>query len=231
MISYRLLPVTRTMAKQLERLASTCRFVWNHFLADQLNHHLFDRCFADSYSFKPISVNQPANYFWLGNEFTALRRRTPWLQDHSFNIIRSTLICQALAWHRYQRILVGRQKGSNRRNRAKRKLNRTCATNGNQRRRWAYEAPRHIADRAHTVAVAPLPVKRMSKSAKGTVAQPGRRVKQKAGLKRSIQATGWGHLRAVWLTRRNAWLLLIRNTPHNDAMSVGTSTIAIAKHR
>ncbi|MCY4095533.1 MAG: transposase [Gammaproteobacteria bacterium] len=37
----------------------------------------------------------------------------------------------------------------------------------------------------------------MSKSAKGTVAQPGRRVQQKAGLNRSIQATGWRQLRAV----------------------------------
>ncbi|MCY4096149.1 MAG: transposase [Gammaproteobacteria bacterium] len=319
-ITYRLLPVTRTKAKQLERLASTCRFVWNHFLAKQLNDYQFDRCFADTYGFKPTSVNQPANFFWLGKAFTALRQRTPWLQDHSFSIVRYTLKYQAIAWRhffndttgtvgmpkfksryaasdgftipeqvkiadeqlyvpkigwcklrrrggdpfpegvpkqarviqrhgkwyavvayaierevpsddggvigvdmnvgqvatsegellhqarldrlkhrkrRYQRMRARRQKGSNRRARAKRKLNKTCAKIANQRRRWAHVTSRHIADQAHTVAVEALPVKHMSKSAKGTVDRPGKRVKQKAGLNRSIQETGWGQLRAM----------------------------------
>ena len=45
--------------------------------------------------------------------------------------------------------------------------------------------------------MAALPVKSMSGSAKGTVDRPGKRVKQKAGLNRSIQETGWGQLRAM----------------------------------
>ncbi|MCY4129563.1 MAG: hypothetical protein OXG15_10060 [Gammaproteobacteria bacterium] len=38
--------------------------------------------------------------------------------------------------------------------------------------------------------MAALPVKRMSRSAKGIVDRPDKRVKQNAGLNRSIQETG-----------------------------------------
>jgi len=42
------------------------------------------------------------------------------------------------------------------------------------------------------VAVEDLRVKNMTASAKGTVDQPGRNVRQKAGLNRAILAKGWG---------------------------------------
>ncbi|WP_242620871.1 transposase [Streptomyces sp. BK239] len=40
-----------------------------------------------------------------------------------------------------------------------------------------------------------LNIKNMTRSAKGTVEQPGRNVAQKSGLNRSILAQGWGLLR------------------------------------
>ena len=42
-----------------------------------------------------------------------------------------------------------------------------------------------------------LRVKHMTASAHGTVAQPGRKVRQKAGLNRSILDKSWGRLRTV----------------------------------
>lgn len=42
------------------------------------------------------------------------------------------------------------------------------------------------------IAVEQLKIKNMSKSAKGTIEQPGRKVKQKKGLNRSISRQGWG---------------------------------------
>ena len=57
-----------------------------------------------------------------------------------------------------------------------------------------HQASRTLADTAHTVVVEDLNTKGMTQSAKGTVAQPGRNVKQKAGLNRSILASGWGSL-------------------------------------
>ncbi|MFF5147768.1 hypothetical protein ACFY6U_50065 [Streptomyces sp. NPDC013157] len=40
-----------------------------------------------------------------------------------------------------------------------------------------------------------LNIKNMTRSAKGTVEQPGTKVRQKAGLNRGILAQGWGLLR------------------------------------
>ena len=46
----------------------------------------------------------------------------------------------------------------------------------------------------HTVVVEDLPTKAMTKSAKDTVEAPGKQVKQKSRLNRSILASGWGSL-------------------------------------
>ncbi len=55
-----------------------------------------------------------------------------------------------------------------------------------------HQASRKLADTAHTVVVEDLNTKGMTRSAKGTVEAPGKQVKQKSGLNRSILASGWG---------------------------------------
>ena len=57
-----------------------------------------------------------------------------------------------------------------------------------------HQASRKLADRAHTVVLEDLNTKAMTRSAKGTVEEPGKNVKQKAGLNRGILNTGWGRL-------------------------------------
>ena len=49
-------------------------------------------------------------------------------------------------------------------------------------------------DAAHAVVVEALHTKAMTQSAQGTVAAPGKQVKPKAGLNRSLLASGWGAL-------------------------------------
>jgi transposase len=44
------------------------------------------------------------------------------------------------------------------------------------------------------IAVEDLKIVNMTRSAKGTAAEPGRNVRQKAGLNRGILAAGWGRL-------------------------------------
>ncbi len=56
-----------------------------------------------------------------------------------------------------------------------------------------HQASRRLADAAHIVVVEDLNTKGVTTSAKGTVAVPGRNVKQKAGLNRGLPASGWGH--------------------------------------
>ena len=316
-VTFRLLPVTRSRGKQLQHLASSCRWVWNHFLAWHQFEYRFDQQFEDTYGFRPDRHAQPASFFAMGKVFIQLRQRRTWLQDHSCAILRYTLKLQADAWRayfkgqrgkpkfkrfdadndgftipdrvriqdeqlhipkigwcrlrrrgghpypdsqpkqarvyrkhgkwyasisyeieeperlddhriigvdmnvgqvatsegeffrkerairlearkkRYQRRLARQQKGSGRRNKTKRKLRKTTAKLANQRHRWAHDTSKRISGRAYTVAVEDLNVKAMTKSAKGTLDKPGRRIKQKAGLNREILKTNWGQLRRM----------------------------------
>jgi hypothetical protein len=52
----------------------------------------------------------------------------------------------------------------------------------------------YLARRFDVICVEDLQVQRMTRSAKGTVAGPGRNVRAKAGLNREILASGWGIL-------------------------------------
>ena len=56
---------------------------------------------------------------------------------------------------------------------------------------WTHQVSRQIADRYAMVYLEDLKTKNMTQSAKGTVAEPGRKVRQKSGLNRSIPKTGW----------------------------------------
>ena len=98
---------------------------------------------------------------------------------------------------RYQRMMSRRKTGSKRYRRAKRMHAKTTAKLANRKNDWRHKVSRVIADSAHTVVVEDLNTKGMTRSAKGTKAQPGQHVKAKAGLNREIQNTGWSQLRAM----------------------------------
>jgi len=92
---------------------------------------------------------------------------------------------------RYQRRMARQQKGSNRRRRTKAKLACTGRKIANVRATWSHKVSRNLADRHHTVVVEDLNTAGMTRSAKGTAANPGSNVRQKAGLNRSVLASAW----------------------------------------
>ena len=92
-ITYRLLPVTRTKARQLEHLASACRFVWNYFLAEREATYQFNQCFEATYGIKPEPSS--LSFYAMGKEFTKLRNRLPWLRALPFAPVRYVLKYQA----------------------------------------------------------------------------------------------------------------------------------------
>ena len=49
-----------------------------------------------------------------------------------------------------------------------------------------------IARRFDVIGVEDLKIANMTRSAKGTIEEPGRNVRQKAGLNRGILGSGWG---------------------------------------
>jgi IS605 OrfB family transposase len=83
------------------------------------------------------------------------------------------------------------KRGSNRRKKAKSRLARLHARKADRRKDWAEKASTDIARRYDTIRIEDLKVRNMVRSAKGTIAEPGRNVRQKAGLNRSILNAGW----------------------------------------
>lgn len=95
----------------------------------------------------------------------------------------------------YQRVLARRVKGSNRRAVARHRCAKVSRKLAMARDNWHHQMSRVIADSYGSVVVEHLNTKGMTASAKGTAMNPGKNVKPKAGLSRSILATGWSEFR------------------------------------
>ncbi len=95
---------------------------------------------------------------------------------------------------RMQRKLACAKRGSNRRGRVKHAIARLRARETDRRRDWAEKTSTGIARRFDVIRVEDLKIKNMTRSAKGTRENPGRNVRQKAGLNRGILGSGWGLL-------------------------------------
>lgn len=91
----------------------------------------------------------------------------------------------------YQRVLARRVKGSNRRAVARHRCAKVSRKLAMARDNWHHQVSRVIADSYGTAVVEKLNTKGMTASAKGTAMNHGKNVKPKAGLNRSILATGW----------------------------------------
>ncbi|MFE9688321.1 RNA-guided endonuclease InsQ/TnpB family protein [Micromonospora sp. NPDC005806] len=86
----------------------------------------------------------------------------------------------------------GRNRRSNRRDTVRAELARLNARIRNRRADFAAQASVRLVRDHGLVAVEGLRIKNMTASARGSIEQPGRKVRQKAGLNRAILAKGWG---------------------------------------
>jgi putative transposase len=95
---------------------------------------------------------------------------------------------------RLERTLARARRGSRRRTRVKRAAARVKARGADIRKDWCEKTSTDLARRFDIIRVEDLNIGNMTRSAKGTVEVPGRNVRAKAGLNRSILARGWGLL-------------------------------------
>ncbi|HEY9339064.1 MAG TPA: transposase [Kribbella sp.] len=93
-----------------------------------------------------------------------------------------------------QKRLARARKGSNRRAKTKLAIARLRAREADRRRNWIEETSTDLARRFDVIRVEDLNITNMTRSSKGTVDSPGRNVRQKSRLNRSILANGWGAL-------------------------------------
>lgn len=92
----------------------------------------------------------------------------------------------------------GRNRRSNRRDSARAELGRLNARIRSRRKDFAAWTANRLTRDHGLIAVEDLKIASMTRSARGTVEQPGKNVRQKAGLNRAILDKGWGgFLRAL----------------------------------
>jgi putative transposase len=96
-----------------------------------------------------------------------------------------------------QRALSRKKRGSANRRKAAARVARIQKRVADARKDFLHQHSTAIAKSHGTVVVEALKVRNMSASAKGTVDQPGRNVRQKAGLNRAILDQGWSMFRTL----------------------------------
>jgi putative transposase len=95
---------------------------------------------------------------------------------------------------RLQRKLSKKVKFSQNWKKAKERINRLHSKIAATRKDFLNKASTTIAKNHSLVVLEDLKIKNMTASAKGTIAAPGKKVKQKAGLNKAILDQGWGEL-------------------------------------
>ncbi|MEU0436407.1 transposase [Streptomyces sp. NPDC006290] len=96
---------------------------------------------------------------------------------------------------KHQRRAARALKGSERKSAEYAKAARIKAREADRRKDWCEKTSTMLARTYRLVRFEKLNIKNMTRSASGTTEQPGRQVRQKAGLNRAILAQGWGLLR------------------------------------
>ena len=105
---------------------------------------------------------------------------------------------------RLQRQLSRKVKFSNNWQKQKRKIQRLHSCIANIRRDYLHKVTTTVSKNHAMIVIEDLKVSNMSKSAAGTVSQPGRNVRAKSGLNRSILDQGWYEMRRQ-LEHKQLW--------------------------
>jgi len=119
---------------------------------------------------------------------------------------------------RYQRRMSRKVRFSSNWKKAKARVQRIHTGIANARKDFLHKATTAISKNHALVCIEDLQVRNMSKSSKGNREQPGRMVKQKSGLNRSILDQGWGEFRRQ-LDYKVLWNggVLLAVPPHNTS--------------
>jgi putative transposase len=90
---------------------------------------------------------------------------------------------------RAQRAVSRKKRGSRNRDKARQRLARLHERVANRRQNFLHQESAKLIERCRAIVTEELAVKAMTSSARGTLEQPGKNVRQKAGLNRSILDT------------------------------------------
>ena len=131
-----------------------------------------------------------------------------------------------------QKELARQKKGSRNSRKTKRKIARLHRHIADSRRDFLHKTSTRIAQNHSTVYVEDLKVSNMSASAAGTIENPGKKVKQKSGLNRSILDQGWyafSRMLSYKLERKGG--KLIKVDPRNTSRTCPQCGLVSAENR
>lgn len=130
---------------------------------------------------------------------------------------------------KYQKRLTKQQRHSNRYKRTKQKIARLSAYKANCITNMAHKVSHALTEDKSTkiIALEALPVKNMTRSAKGNQEKHGKNVKQKAGLNRSILQSGWGKIKtfSTYKAFKNGKLFVTVPPQHTSQECAACGTI------
>ena len=119
---------------------------------------------------------------------------------------------------RLQRKVSRANKGSLSRHKKVHALSRERERQTARRKGWLHELSAGLVSRYDFIAMEDLAIQNMTRSAKGTVEEPGRNVRAKAGLNRSILEQGWGDLvNKIQYKAESAGVGFIQVAPQNTS--------------
>ena len=121
---------------------------------------------------------------------------------------------------RYQRRMSRKVKFSQNWKKAKARVQKMHSRIANARKDFLHKTSTTISQNHALVCIEDLQVRNMSRSSKGTVEQPGKKVRQKAGLNRAILDQGWGEFRRQ-LDYKLSWNggMLLAVPPHHTSQT------------
>ncbi len=140
------------------------------------------------------------------------------LSDGTFYAPLNSLKRHETALRKAQRAMSRKSKFSNNWKKAKARVQRIHARIGNARRDYLHKATTTISQNHAMVCIEDLQVRNMSKSAASSTEQPGKSVRAKSGLNKSILDQGWFEFRrqlGYKLAWNGGWLIAV--PPHNTS--------------
>jgi len=103
--------------------------------------------------------------------------------------------CDENKLRHYQQKLSNKKKFSKNWQKAKRKISRLHERISNVRKDFLHKSSTHLSKNHAMIVVEDLKITNMSRSAKGSLDEPGKNVAAKSGLNKSILDQGWGEFR------------------------------------
>jgi putative transposase len=134
------------------------------------------------------------------------------LSDGTFYAPLNSFKRQETALRKAQRSMNRKTKFSNNWKKAKARVQRIHSRIGNARRDYLHKCSTTISQNHAMVCIEDLQVRNMSKSAKGSAEQPGKQVRAKSGLNKSILDQGWFEFRRQLdykLAWNGGWLIAV----------------------